>query len=122
MQQNKYRLKCLTICSTGSLHLLHEFTSCLGPAPVSSVRYVPKLNRSAYMRLNFFFKFFLLIVITISCNEDQIKNVVRYDYLTYLPSEYQHDETKKWPLIIFLHGASLRGNNLEKIKKYGIPK
>jgi predicted peptidase len=74
------------------------------------------------MRFTFITTIILLIAITISCNEYRAKNVVQYDYLTYLPSEYQHDETKEWPLIIFLHGASLRGNNLEKIKKYGIPK
>jgi len=44
-----------------------------------------------------------------------------YRYLLYLPKEYEKDSTKKWPLLIFLHGKSLRGNNLQKLKRYGLP-
>ena len=36
------------------------------------------------------------------------------------PNEYENDSTKKWPLIIFLHGKSLTGNNLDKVKQYGV--
>jgi predicted peptidase len=43
-----------------------------------------------------------------------------YKTLIYTPREYNSDSSKKWPLIIFLHGRSLTGNNLEKIKKYGV--
>jgi predicted peptidase len=45
----------------------------------------------------------------------------KYRYLLYLPKEYEKDGAKKWPLLIFLHGKSLRGNNLEKLKRYGLP-
>jgi hypothetical protein len=44
-----------------------------------------------------------------------------YPYLAYLPSSYDKDDTKAWPLIIYLHGSSCKGNNLEKLKKYGPP-
>lgn len=63
-----------------------------------------------------------ILLITSSCYEEKLKTSVCYDYLTYLPAEYNTEETKGWPLIIFLHGASLRGTDLEKIKKFGIPK
>ena len=63
-----------------------------------------------------FFRFVL------SCGEATQGVVARYAYLAYLPPDYQHDGQERWPVIIFLHGASLRGNNLEKVKKYGIPK
>ena len=43
-----------------------------------------------------------------------------YKTLIYTPREYNSDTSKKWPLIIFLHGRSLTGNNLEKVKKYGV--
>jgi predicted peptidase len=43
-----------------------------------------------------------------------------YHYLLYLPKRYP--STKKlWPLLIFLHGAGERGNNLEKVKTHGPP-
>jgi predicted esterase/antitoxin component YwqK of YwqJK toxin-antitoxin module len=47
---------------------------------------------------------------------------VQYNYLLYLPKEYQDDPNKKWPLIVYLHGGSMRGNDLEKLKWYGLPK
>lgn len=68
------------------------------------------------------FVFSVILLLTISCREETPKTRISYDYLVYLPQEYNLDETKNWPLIIFLHGASLRGTDLEKIKKFGIPK
>jgi predicted peptidase len=46
---------------------------------------------------------------------------VRYDYLTYLPRDYDVDVSTKWPAIIFLHGGSSRGNDLKRVKANGIP-
>ena len=43
-----------------------------------------------------------------------------YKALMCTPNEYYEDTIKKWPLIIFLHGRSLTGNNLDKLKKYGV--
>ena len=47
------------------------------------------------------------------------KFAVEMDYLTYRPVEYDKDSTKKWPLVIFLHGAGERGTDIEKIKVQG---
>lgn len=47
---------------------------------------------------------------------------VRLDYLRYLPKQYGAEPGKKWPLILFLHGAGERGCDLEILKKHGIPK
>ncbi|MEI6138845.1 MAG: dienelactone hydrolase family protein [Mariniphaga sp.] len=44
-----------------------------------------------------------------------------YPYLAYLPNGYDKSDTKVWPLIIYLHGSSCKGNNLERLKKYGPP-
>jgi len=44
------------------------------------------------------------------------------DYLLFLPASYGADPGKKWPLILFLHGAGETGTNLKKIKAHGIPK
>ena len=43
-------------------------------------------------------------------------------YIVYLPPEYTNPSNKKWPLIVFLHGAGERGSNIEDVKKYGIHK
>lgn len=44
-----------------------------------------------------------------------------YPYLAYTPQGYSKNSSKEWPLIIYLHGSSCKGNNLEKLKKYGPP-
>ncbi|MBM4172580.1 MAG: phospholipase [Ignavibacteria bacterium] len=45
---------------------------------------------------------------------------VSINYLLYLPKDYS--EKEKYPLMLFLHGAGERGNNLELVKKHGPPK
>lgn len=42
------------------------------------------------------------------------------DYLLHLPENYESQET--WPLIVFLHGAGERGDNIAKVKVHGPPK
>lgn len=49
------------------------------------------------------------------------KFVIEQEYLKYLPDNYEDDVNKKWPLMIFLHGAGERGSDLEKIKVHGPP-
>lgn len=51
-------------------------------------------------------------------NTDKVK--ARYNYLLYLPASY--DSMHKWPLLIYLHGGSQKGNDLDKLKAYGPPK
>jgi predicted peptidase len=41
-------------------------------------------------------------------------------YLLYLPKDYDK-EHKTWPLIVYLHGGSVRGNNVEALKTLGLP-
>jgi predicted peptidase len=47
---------------------------------------------------------------------------VNYRYLLSKPEGYDSDTTKKWPLVIFLHGSGERGTDLELLKKHGPPK
>ncbi|MEN6386692.1 MAG: prolyl oligopeptidase family serine peptidase [Phycisphaerales bacterium] len=49
------------------------------------------------------------------------KNEISLKYLLYLPKDYGKTG-EKWPLIVFLHGAGERGNDLNKVKVHGIPK
>ena len=46
---------------------------------------------------------------------------VRYEYLVSLPKNYEAEKGKTWPLIIYLHGGSHRGENLKLLYGYGIP-
>ena len=43
------------------------------------------------------------------------------DYLAYLPSSYDKDTAKKWPLVIFLHGSGERGSQVNLVRKNGLP-
>lgn len=45
---------------------------------------------------------------------------VTMKYLLYVPDEYEQRD--KWPLVLFLHGAGERGDDLEKVKRHGPPK
>ena len=43
-------------------------------------------------------------------------------YLLYLPKAYDPNQPKRWPLILFLHGAGQRGNWLWLVKVTGLPR
>lgn len=45
-----------------------------------------------------------------------------YEYLQYLPTGYDPAHGKKWPLVVFLHGAGERGSELSKVAVHGPPK
>ncbi len=54
--------------------------------------------------------------------EAQITKRVRLNYLLYLPPGYDKASGEQWPLLMFLHGYGERGDDLELLKKHGIPK
>jgi predicted peptidase len=54
--------------------------------------------------------------------EGQVTIKVKLRYLLFLPQGYEATGEKKWPLILFLHGAGESGNNLSKVKTHGPPK
>jgi predicted peptidase len=45
---------------------------------------------------------------------------IELEYLLYLPKDY--DQKESWPLLLFLHGAGERGEDLNKVKFHGPPK
>ena len=47
---------------------------------------------------------------------------VELDYLIHFPADYDPAGEQTYPLVIFLHGAGERGDDLNKIKKWGPPK
>lgn len=48
--------------------------------------------------------------------------VTKLNYLLHLPEGYDADADKRWPVILFLHGAGERGGELEKVFVHGPPK
>ncbi len=54
--------------------------------------------------------------------EATVTRTVSTRYLLYLPPSYDDDPEKKWPLLLFLHGAGERGEDLELVKIHGPPK
>lgn len=51
----------------------------------------------------------------------EITKQVHINYLLYVPDQYGEDPTVKWPLLLFLHGAGERGNDIELVKRHGPP-
>jgi predicted peptidase len=53
-----------------------------------------------------------------------IKKRVQLKYLLYLPKDYDAKAKgdKRWPLVLFLHGAGETGHDLNKVKLHGPPK
>ena len=53
--------------------------------------------------------------------EKTITKALTCKYWLYLPEGYG-EKDKRWPLMLFLHGAGERGNDLNKVKVHGPPK
>ncbi len=45
-----------------------------------------------------------------------------FRFLLSLPADYGQDPGKRWPLVLFLHGAGERGADLKKVAVHGPPK
>jgi len=52
----------------------------------------------------------------------EIRKTLSAGYLLYLPKGYEDEESKAWPLMLFLHGAGERGSDLARVKLHGPPK
>ncbi len=52
----------------------------------------------------------------------KITRTAEANYLLFLPKDYQPRGEKRWPMILFLHGAGERGTNLSKVAVHGPPK
>jgi len=76
------------------LVLVSGCSTFMGPKPVRTGQYADTLDDGAGFRIN---------------------------YLIQIPEAYNMS-SKTWPLILFLHGAGERGDNLELVKKHGPPK
>ena len=52
--------------------------------------------------------------------EKEVTVKILLNYLLYLPEGYKQDNNN-WPLVLFLHGAGERGDDLESVKRNGPP-
>lgn len=52
----------------------------------------------------------------------EITRVVGAEYLLYLPKGYDAKDSRRWPLVLFLHGAGERGSDIKKVAAHGPPK
>ena len=59
------------------------------------------------------------VVITITQSITQTEII---HYLLYLPGDYGKDITRRWPLILYLHGSGERGTDLNLLKTEPLPK
>ncbi len=53
---------------------------------------------------------------------EQVHRTIEAQYLLHLPKGYEPAGRKKWPLLLFLHGAGERGSNLVNVAVHGPPK
>ncbi|MSR42892.1 MAG: phospholipase [Pedosphaera sp.] len=54
--------------------------------------------------------------------EPSLTKNLKANYLLFLPKGYDAKAAKKWPLLLFLHGAGERGTNVWLVAKHGPPK
>jgi len=54
--------------------------------------------------------------------EKEITIQAKLGYLLSLPSDYDTNDERRWPLLVFLHGAGESGDDLGKVKAHGPPK
>jgi predicted peptidase len=55
-------------------------------------------------------------------DKNNVQKTLHLGYLLYLPDGYGQDPTKKWPLILFLHGSEERGEDPEIVSRQALPK
>jgi predicted peptidase len=48
-----------------------------------------------------------------------VTHKVQVQYLLFLPAGYEKS-SEKWPLILYLHGGSVRGDDISQMKKWGL--
>lgn len=75
-----------------------------------------------YKRITIILLYILFVLSLQAQHEKRVKPRVLYHYLIYFPESYKNHPDSLYPLILYLHGGSHRGNNLELIKEWGPPK
>jgi len=53
--------------------------------------------------------------------DGEVPQAIHLEYLLFLPSTSNEDPHRRWPLILYLHGGSLRGDDVNKLRTLGLP-
>ena len=53
--------------------------------------------------------------------QGEAPHLFRLSYLLFLPADYPKNLDSRWPLILYLHGGSLRGADIEQVRTLGLP-
>ena len=54
-------------------------------------------------------------------SQAQVTRIITTKYLVYVPEAYERKEGER-PIIVYLHGGSLRGDNVEALRTLGLPR
>lgn len=69
--------------------------------------------------------FFLLLstgwLLTEKAGAQNTNKKVRYNYLAFLPDSYDSLNQELFPVVLYLHGRSVSGTDLNRLKRYGLP-
>lgn len=78
-----------------------------------------KILKSQIMRFLFLFNFFILSFLTTAQN--QLKAITdQTDYPFWIHTPNNDLVNKKSPILLFLHGKSLSGTDLNRVRRYGV--
>jgi predicted peptidase len=53
--------------------------------------------------------------------EAENRRTIHSEYLLFVPSRYNEDARRRWPLILYLHGGSVRGEDVNRLRTLGLP-
>ncbi|HVI43435.1 MAG TPA: prolyl oligopeptidase family serine peptidase [Chitinophaga sp.] len=73
-------------------------------------------------KISFLCALFCFAFLCSQAQQTAAKYIRETNYLVYLPDGYTQDTTKRWPVMLFLHGSGERGNDIEKVKAHGPPR
>jgi predicted peptidase len=59
---------------------------------------------------------------TLKVSSDAGPRELTLRYWLYLPADYDQAKDTSWPLVLFLHGAGERGDDIERVKIHGPPR
>jgi len=59
----------------------------------------------------------LILLASIGC----VPHRVHLSYLVFVRASYATTPETHWPLILYLHGGSLRGDDVERLRSVGLP-
>ena len=128
-----YQSQCITPCGDRDIFTAGEWTAVDWWAfheMVSKASAVAQRAITASMRTPLTFALLTLLLPAVSLAETTpgqhrqefegtIARSVHIKYLVFIPDGYHDGEPKRWPLIMYLHGGSRRGDDIEKLREPG---